>query len=74
MISEDDVYQGDDFWWGIPFTPDFYKCKKCGMIFWRASWMFARCIWCQSPEIEEYGSFFMRPRPRKFLHGRSRIT
>lgn len=70
---EESVVGGIPFW-GRPWEEDFWRCRRCGIIFFRRYWFFERCPWCQSAKIEEYGSFFLRPRARKFLKARARIS
>lgn len=72
-VSAEIDYEGDEFWWGQPFNPTFWRCTKCGLIFWRGVWYFFRCPSCQSVDIEEWGTFFLKPRARRFLQSRARI-
>jgi len=67
-------YEDSEMFWGVPFAPDFYKCKACGNIYWREYYFFFRCPRCQSTKIVFLGSYFLRPRPRSFVHCKAHIV
>lgn len=66
-------YEDSELFWGEPYVPDYYRCKACGLLYWREFYFFWRCPRCQSVKIELFGSWFLKPRPRRFLNCKSRI-